>query len=156
MVNTYAASANQNAMDGLVIPADTVTDRIIVSIHFYEPFNFALNTNPAFNSWNRNNSSHTTPITDRINRAYNTFVSKGIPVVIGEFGAMNKNNEAVRGQWAEFYVKTAMDKGIPCIWWDNGAFEGDGELFGLINRRTNTIVYPLVLDGLMNGVESRE
>jgi endoglucanase len=151
MVNTYAASANQNAMDGLVIPADTVTDRIIVSIHFYEPFNFALNTNPAFNSWNRNNSSHTTPITDRVNRAYNTFVSKGIPVVIGEFGAMNKNNEAVRGQWAEFYVKTAMDKGIPCIWWDNGAFEGDGELFGLINRRTNTIVYPLVLDGLIRG-----
>jgi endoglucanase len=153
MVNTYAASANQNAMDGLVIPTDTITGRIIVSIHFYEPYNFALNTNAAFNSWNRNTLSHTTPITDRVNRAYNTFVSKGIPVVIGEFGAMNKNNEAVRGQWAEFYVKTAMDKGIPCIWWDNGAFEGGGELFGLINRRTNTIVYPFVLDGLMRGVE---
>jgi len=152
ILNTYGASPVQAAMTGLVIPNDTVPDRIIVSIHFYEPYNFALNTNASFNSWSKNNSADTSPITDRVNRAYNTFVSKGIPVVIGEFGAMNKNNEAVRAEWAEFYVKTAMNRGIPCIWWDNGAFSGNGELFGLINRSSNKITYPLVLAGLMRGV----
>jgi endoglucanase len=153
MVNTYGASPSEAAMRGLVIPTDTIPNRIIVSIHFYEPFNFALNTNATFNSWNRNSTSDTRPITERIDRAYNIFVSNGIPVVIGEFGAMNKNNEAVRAEWAEFYVKYAMDKGIPCIWWDNAAFTGTGELFGLLNRTNNTIAYPLVLAGLMRGVQ---
>jgi len=151
IINTYGASATQSAVDGLEIPADTVPDRIIVSVHFYEPYNFALNTNASFNSWNRNNSSDTSPITERVNRVYNKFASKGIPVIIGEFGAMNKGNEETRAKWAEFYVKTAMDKGIPCVWWDNGSFSGDGELFGLINRNNNVITYPKVLAGLIHG-----
>ena len=151
ILNTYGASAVQAAVDGLEIPADTVPDRIIVSVHFYEPYNFALNTNASFNSWSKNNSSDTSPITERVNRVYNKFVRNGIPVIIGEFGAMNKGNEETRAKWANFYVKAAMDKGIPCIWWDNGSFSGDGELFGLINRNTKTITYPRVLAGLMHG-----
>jgi endoglucanase len=152
MVNTYAASAEQVAMDGLVLPTDTNANRLIVSIHFYEPYNFALNTNATYNSWDKNSGTDTYPIIQRVNRAYNVFVSKGIPVVIGEFGAMNKSNEAVRAEWAEFYVKTAMDKGIPCIWWDNGGFTGSGELFGLLDRSKNTFAYPKVVSGLMKGV----
>jgi len=157
MVNTYAASPVQRAVDGLVIPNDSVPNRIIVSVHFYEPYHFALNSNPvgtnnSVRTWDINNSQDTSPITERINRVYNRFVSNGIPVVIGEFGAMNKNNEETRAQWAEFYVRTAMDKGIPCVWWDNGAFSGNGELFGLINRSSNRFTYPQVLAGLMRGV----
>ncbi|MCL2266335.1 MAG: glycoside hydrolase family 5 protein, partial [Treponema sp.] len=43
MVNTYAASAEQPAMNGLVVPQDTVPNKIIVSIHCYTPYDFALN-----------------------------------------------------------------------------------------------------------------
>jgi endoglucanase len=76
-------------------------------------------------------------------RAYNIFVSKGIPLIMGEFGAMNKENNGARVHWAEFYVSYAKSKGIPCIWWDNGLFYGDSELFGLINRKDNKIQYCL-------------
>ena len=151
MINTYAASATPAAMNGLVLPDDTVENKLVVSVHFYEPYNFALNTNSNFNTWSRTNSSDTSAITSRVDRAYDTFVSKGIPVIIGEFGAMNKNNEAVRAEWAEFYVSYAREKGIPCVWWDNGGFQGDGELFGLLNRGNNTFPFPLVRDALMRG-----
>jgi len=153
MVNTYAASAGQTAVDGLVLPNDPVPNKIIVSIHAYEPYNFALNNRSPINTWSADNPADISNIVNNFNRAHDKFVSKGIPVVMGEFGAMNKNNEATRALWAEFYVKTAMDKGIPCIWWDNGAFSGSGELFGLLNRNTNTFAYPLVVAGLMKGVE---
>jgi endoglucanase len=86
-----------------------------------------------------------------INRAQNTFINRGIPVVIGEFGAMNKNNVDMRADWAEFYVKTAMDKGIPCFWWDNGAFSGGGELFGLLIRQIDDFPFPQIVDALMRG-----
>ncbi|MCL2443589.1 MAG: glycoside hydrolase family 5 protein, partial [Treponema sp.] len=128
LLNTYAASANQNAMAGLVLPNDTADKKLIVSIHFYEPYNFALRRGTgAVSTWNKNNFADTDPITSRIDRAVTLFVSQGIPVIIGEFGAMNRNNEAVRAEWAEFYVSYARSKGIPCIWWDNASTTGDGE-----------------------------
>jgi endoglucanase len=154
MINTYAASAEQTAMNGLVLPEDTVPGKLIVSIHCYTPYDFALNARSPVNSWDINKYSDTNPITGFITRAYNAFTAKGIPVILGEFGAMNKDNEETRAQWAEFYVKTAMEMGMPCIWWDNGAFTGgaDVEKFGLLDRRNNTFAYPLVVEGLMRGV----
>ena len=158
MVNTYAASAVQAAMNGLVIPDDTVPDKIIVSMHAYSPYDFTMNTNSPFNSWRSGSRVDTLPVTDFIDRAYNTFVSKGIPVILGEFGAMNKgDNTDARAEWAEFYVRYAMEKGMPCFWWDNGILTGgpNDEKFALLDRRTNTFVYPQIVEALMRGVSGR-
>jgi endoglucanase len=66
---------------------------------------------------------------------------------------MNKDNLTSRVAWAEYYINKAHEKGIPCIWWDNGAFAGSGELFGLLDRRNLTWKYPEVVDALMKGLE---
>jgi len=154
IVNSYAASAAQIAMSALVIPKDSVPNKIAASVHAYVPYDFALNANSPINTWSKDNNSDTSPITDFIDRAYDTFVSKGIPVILGEFGAMNKDNAGVRAEWAEFYVKYAISKGMPCFWWDNGVFTGgqNVEKFGLIDRRNNSFPFPQVIDGLMRGV----
>jgi endoglucanase len=151
MINTYAAASSIAAIVGFIVPKDTVENKLIVSVHMYSPYNFALNTNKNFNTWDSLDSSDTSAITDPINRVYDAFVSKGIPVVIGEFGAMCKDNEETRAEWAEFFVSYAMSKGIPCIWWDNGGFTGDGELFGLLNRRNNSFPYQKIIEALMRG-----
>ncbi|MDR0443159.1 MAG: glycoside hydrolase family 5 protein [Treponema sp.] len=153
MVNTYAASADDAAIKGLTIPTDSAKNCIIVSIHSYSPYNFALNTNAAYNTWNESGSNKT-DITSGIDRAHTAFTSgKGIPVIIGEFGAMNKNNDDARALWAEFYVKHAKTKGMPCFWWDNAHFTGDGEKFGLLNRTNNSFTYPKIVEGLMDGLK---
>lgn len=147
MIPGYAANCWEGAKH-LEVPKD---DKIAVSVHAYEPYDFALNTKGRAR-WNADTAN-----IDAIMKSMDElFLFKGIPVVIGEFGAMYKDeegNEADRGAWAEYYVRAAREKGIPCIWWDNGAFEGDGELFGLIDRETCEWKYPLVLDGLMKGTE---
>lgn len=126
-------------------------NKIIISVHAYEPYDFALNTTGRGN-WNEDKNAMDTIMKSLKER----FISKGIPVVIGEFGAMNKpaeGNEEDRGAWAEYYVKAAKELGIPCVWWDNGAFEGNGELFGLIDRKTLEWKYTKVVEGLMRGIE---
>ncbi|MDR0443158.1 MAG: glycoside hydrolase family 5 protein [Treponema sp.] len=153
MINTYAASAEAAAMNGLAIPDDSAEDKIIVSFHSYSPYNFALRTGSGSKKEWSGSGSDVTDITNGIDRAYNAFVKNGIPVVIGEFGAMNRNNEETRAKWAEFYVKYARSKEMPCFWWDNGATSGSGELFGLLDRSNNTFVYPKIVDGLMKGTK---
>jgi len=149
MVSTYAASSTAAAMNGLSIPNDPANtkNKIIVSIHAYEPYNFALNENSAVNTWSSDNRADTAPIIERVDRAYNLFVSKGIPVIMGEFGALDKNNEESRAQWAQYYVNYAMGKGVKCFWWD------DGGNFRLLNRTAKTFYFPLILEALMRGSE---
>lgn len=150
MLPCYAASADSRAWTKFIVPED---DKIIVSIHAYTPYNFALNKSGT-SEWTPDNVNDTRDIDNLMNNLYNNFVSKGQPVILGEFGAMDKNgNLEARTAWAEYYIRKAAEKGIPCIWWDNGAFSGTGELFGLLNRRALTWQFPEVVDALMKGLE---
>lgn len=148
MIPGYAA----NCWEGLKhieVPADD--NKIIVSVHAYEPYNFALNISGT-KVWNKD----TWNIDTIMKSLDELFLSKGIPVVIGEFGAMYKDdpkNEQERGEWAQYYVHAAKEIGVPCVWWDNGAFEGSGELFGLIDRENYTWKYEKVVEGLFKGLE---
>nr|AIA85829.1 CAZy families GH5 protein [uncultured Ruminococcus sp.] len=46
-------------------------------------------------------------------------------------------------------------KGITCVWWDNGAFNGSGENFGLLNRSTLEWEYPSIIEGIMNSAQTQ-
>jgi len=152
MIPTYAASASSTARNDLTIPTDSKNSvkKIIVSMHSYVPNAFTFPWGNA-QTWSKDNSSDTSSINSYFNDAHSTFVSKGIPVIAGEFGAVNKNNEDARAEWAEYYVSYGKSKGVPCVLWDNGAFSGNGELFGFLDRRSNTLTYPKLHTGLMKG-----
>ncbi len=56
-----------------------------------------------------------------------------------------------------YYVASASTRGITCVWWDNHAFTGNGERFGLINRSAVQWVYPdIVLAIMENCLYNRE
>jgi endoglucanase len=149
LLNTYGASGEAAAMNGLTLPADTATNKLIASYHSYSPYNFALNTGTgATTAWSKSNSSDTSAISSHIDRAQTTFISKGIPVIIGEFGAMNRDNLDARVEWAKYYVGYARSKGIPCFWWDNGNISGSGEKFGILNRANNSFMFPEIVNAL--------
>ncbi|MHB8130405.1 MAG: glycoside hydrolase family 5 protein [Mobilitalea sp.] len=149
MIPPYAATASTNAWASFIVPED---DKIIVSIHAYTPYNFALNKTGTA-KWSITNANDTREIDNLMNSIDQNFISKGIPVIIGEFGAMEKDNLESRVAWAEYYIKKGAEKGIPCIWWDNGAFAGTGELFGLLDRRTLTWKSQEVVAALMKGLK---
>jgi endoglucanase len=151
-INTYAASAEQAALNGLVLPTDTVQNKLIVSVHIYAPYNFAMNESGT-SSWSASNSSDVSGVTAPIDRAYNTFARNGTPVTIGEFGSIHKNNTAARAELAQFYVSYATNKGLKCFWWDDGGntnTAGD-KMFSLFNRNNNTFYFLAIKDALING-----
>ena len=145
MVQGYAAASHENALRSIVLPED---DKLIVSVHAYAPYDFALNIQGT-NVWGHN----TKDIEKLMGLLDELFLDKGIPVIIGEFGAMNKSNEEERVEWAEYYISTAKAHGVPCIWWDNGAFDSDGENFGLIDRIHLTFPYPELLKTLVENAQ---
>ena len=89
-----------------------------------------------------------------LQKLYETWVSRGIPVLMGEFGAMEKDgNLQDRVDWISFYVANARARGITCCWWDNNLFRGRGERFGLFDRATARCVHPEILAAFMKYCE---
>jgi len=159
VIPTYAASANEVAQRALVIPDDTAEGKIAVTLHFYEPWNFALRTGEgSVPDWSADSKLDTDPITRYIDLAYEVFVSKGIPVIIGEMGAVNRDNIEARAAWSEFYTAYAKSKGMTCFWWDNGSYWvlrrrdwGWEQTFGLLDRETFEIAHPEIVEALLRG-----
>lgn len=147
MVCPYAANSSESALAALELPDD---DRLIVSVHAYIPYSFALQ-NPGSDKWVASKANCTNEIDTLAEVLNRLFISKGQAVIIGECGAMNRQNENYRAAWAEYYFSTFKNIGIPCFWWDNGAFMS-GETFGLFDRYTNVPRYNLLVQGIMNGV----
>ncbi|HBH95515.1 MAG TPA: endoglucanase [Ruminococcaceae bacterium] len=146
MVPSYCASPDFACCNLFTLPKDSA-NKIIVSAHSYEPYDFALSDNMSNKNFSERSGGS---ITNKMEALYDKFVSKGIPVVIGEFGSRNKGeNTEARVQHAAFYAATAKAHGITCVWWDNNAFSGNGELFGLYNRSENTWTYPDIVLALM-------
>ena len=143
----YAASADGALADGFALPEDA-QNRVIVSVHSYTPYDFALNTKGT-DAFDRKNPSDSNPVLMIMDDLYGKFVMNGIPVLLGEFGALNKDNLEARIDYTAFYVAAARAHGMTCCWWDNNSFAGSGENFGLLFRKTATYNYPDIVKAML-------
>ena len=149
LVPAYDASPYYAAASAFQLPSDTVENRIIVEAHAYTPYNFALNLQSDDRSFTLKDASKKSDIAQFLDGLYQRFVSRGVPVIMDEFGALDKKgNLQDRVNFAAWYVASASVRGITCCWWDNHAFSGSGEIFGLINRSTCEWKYPEIVDAI--------
>ena len=147
MVPAYDASPENAVRDSFVLPTDSAENKIIVSVHAYTPYDFALNLSGGATFGTQ---AQKQDIVRFMNNLYSKFIWNGIPVVIGEFGALEKKaNLQDRVDWTAFYVATASARNLPVVWWDNHAFTGNGERFGLLDRRNCTFTYPEIVQAIM-------
>lgn len=149
MVPGYAASVDGATNEYFALPKDPTPNRLIVSVHAYTPYPFALEY-PGTDTFTVTNIGQTTEITRFMNKLYHTYVEQGVPVIIGEFGARDKGgNLQSRVDFASFYMASAAARGIPCVWWDNHGFVGNGELFGIMDRAKAQWAHPEIVDALL-------
>ncbi len=147
MVPAYDAAPGNAVRDSFALPSDTADNRIIVSVHAYTPYDFALNLN---GSGSFGAQYQKMEIVSFMNLLYDKYIVNGIPVVIGEYGAMVKgSNLQDRADWTAFYVATASARNMPCLWWDNNVFTGSGERFGLLERKSITFPHQVIVDAIM-------
>lgn len=153
LVPGYDASLDGAMHKDFALPADAADNRVIVSVHAYTPYAFALqdpSKSDSTSSFSPDRQRDRSEIDRLMHSLYYRFVKEGVPVVIGEYGARDKDgNLQSRADFTAYYVAAAAARGIPCFVWDNNAFTGTGECFGLIDRSTNSFIFPEILDSMM-------
>jgi len=173
IVQPYCAKPHQAIEDtaNFVLPTDTATGKQIVSIHYYDPENFALNGTSY--EWgtdaNKDNLTYGAGRIPGFTAFKEKYTSKGIPVIIGECGATYQaartGAEAVtanasRLTYLDYMCRQAKANGMIPVIWDNGNITGqssrpNGEAFGLFDRNTGEPFPEMksVIETMINAVQ---
>ena len=142
LVTNGAAAFDYVTSSGFFLPDDSPYNpknkRLLVSVHMYTPYDFAMNGDMRINYFTRENKNE---IESKLNTLKNKWINNGNYVVITEMGATDKKNDEQRIAWGTFYVQKAKALKIPCIIWDNNIFNTNwdaNEKFGLFHRKKGT------------------
>lgn len=149
----YLAVAGYSAnpeltMAHLKLPEDSATGRLLVSVHSYDPAEFALNAQ--YTEWGHTaDPSKKAPwgdedfIREMCSKLYEKYVSKNIPVYFGEFGCIHRAQaraESFRKYYLEYFCRAARIYGIAAFYWDNGNAGTGKECFGLVNHSSGAFL----------------
>lgn len=151
------------------LPVDPTANRLMVEVHNYTPAQFCFLSEDAswgkmFYYWGSSNHSTIEPernptwgeedaVISDYNKVKQKFIDKGIPVIMGEYGAYRRDgsanipkdmvkHEASVDYWITFTTKEALARGIKPFWWDTG---------GALDRRNNTVKEQRTIDALIAG-----
>ena len=143
---------------GFVLPKDSSAGKLILSDHFYDPYTFAGSAethtwgsgNPGIDNWAQEDW-----VKSQMAKLKSTYVDQGVPMILGEYGAVNQTGyEKYRRYYVEYVTKAAHDAGITPFYWDNGGKGTGADAFGLIDRTNNTVLYPTLLQAITRAVSS--
>lgn len=158
------------------LPDDTIKDRMMVEVHYYTPYQFCGLTQDA--NWGRmfyywGKQYHST--TDRARNCdwgeeadaqkyfgmmKEQFVDKGIPVIMGEYGAIRRQtipndgistHMASRAYYVRYITHLAVMNGLIPFYWDEGAIGDKG--FGIFNRHTYEVADYQLLNAIIQGAK---
>lgn len=145
-----------HTVKGFVAPFDSSVGKLILSVHYYDPWNYAGAGSthawgaghPGIDNWGQEDW-----VRKQMAKLKATYIDKGIPVIMGEYGAVNQAGyESYRRYYMEYVTKAAYDVGIVPIYWDNGSTRSGEDAFGLFNRATNTVLYPTILEAMIRAI----
>jgi aryl-phospho-beta-D-glucosidase BglC (GH1 family) len=153
------------------LPTDPTPNRLMVEVHNYTPSQFCFGSKDE--TWGKmiyywGNGHHSTIEPDRnatygeedeiitdYNKMKAKYIDKGIPVIMGEYGAYRRNNtanvpkdlethEASVDYWITFTTKEALNRGIKPFWWDTGA---------AVDRQNYTVKDQRTIDAIIEGIK---
>ncbi len=140
-----------NPSYGFALPKDTAENRLFVSVHDYD-YTFGLVETMGATGYSSENAAN---LAKRIKKLYDSFTSAGVPVILGEYGAVNKNNDLERIYYCETMTSLCQKYGVVACYWDNGEYDLTKDpadfCFTLIDRKTGNAVYPEIISAIMRG-----
>ena len=144
----------------MTVPTDSAANKLMVEFHFYDPYTYALQGNGDWgvNGVKKDNWGQEDWVDNIFGRAKKQFVDNGIPVVIGEYGAvLNKDgNDDFRRYYIEYVTKAAKENGLLPIYWDNGYDGTNGEGFAIFDRATGAKLHEDIHEGMMRAVSGED
>ncbi|WP_438350291.1 cellulase family glycosylhydrolase [Paenibacillus sp. FA6] len=121
---------------------------LIATVHYYGfwPFSVNIAGHTTFDKDTKND------ITQTFNNVYSTFIAKGIPVIVGEFGLLGFDTDTgvieqgEKLKFFEYLTYYSKEKKIATMLWDNGQH---------LNRTTHKWSDPELHNILMSGLKER-
>lgn len=131
------------------LPTDPNTEhqRLMVSVHDYDPWSVCGDTASSATSFNVDSLS--TNYVSNFKMMHDQFVAKGIPVVIGEYGIIDKGNTVDREFYCEGVNRLLQQNKLVGVYWDDGGTEG--KPFAIFDRKAEKTKNKVVTDALMRG-----
>lgn len=155
----------------MALPTDIVEDRLMVEVHYYDPFPFCLmekdeTWGKMSYFWGSQISKVSAELKDRCStyaanaEAVNTellkmkkkYANQGIPVILGEYGAYYRKalaseeyydlHKASVDEWLYEVTRLSKNNGLIPFLWDTGA---------LISRKDGSVIQQTQLDNIMKG-----
>jgi endoglucanase len=159
------------------MPTDQIAGRLMAEVHYYEPWQFAgldvdASWGKMFYYWGNGYHSTTDPARNpdwdceedymiaKFQSMKTKFVDKGIPVILGEYGAIRRLSLtgdaltlhlASRAYYDKFATQQALAHGLVPFYWDNG-YLSDLQ-FGIFDRSTYAVGDQQVLTALVQGAQ---
>lgn len=155
-----AYNTNGESSLKMTMPEDTASNKLMMEVHFYDPWNFAGSgkgdwgqTGTQTDGWGQEDW-----VDDIFGRIKSQFVDNGIPVILGEYGAVNNKSgfDDFRRYYVEYVTKAAKENGLLPIWWDNGNDSGSGEAFALFSRHGYTKLHEDIHEAIMRAVSGED
>ncbi|TDB69741.1 cellulase family glycosylhydrolase, partial [Micromonospora sp. KC723] len=120
---TLHTSSEQARVDELVTTFNTLNDpNLIATVHFYGYWPFSVNVAGG----TRFDATVQKDLTDSFDRVYNSFVTRRIPVIIGEYGLLGFDRhtgtieQGEKLKFFEFLGHYARSRQLTTMLWDNG------------------------------------
>jgi endoglucanase len=144
------------------MPDDVVSNRLIVEVHYYDPYNFTINSNSTLCVWGDDapgsekwaNESHAD---SQFQKMKTNFIDNNYAVILGEYCAMarldlgdelNEIHATYRHYWTKYITWSIVKHGLCPLYWDSG-FTGN-HASGLFNRSTGEQAYPGIINAIID------
>ena len=159
VVQGYNTNIDYTVACNAKLPTDTATGRLMMEVHYYDPYNFTLNANSGIWQWG---SIATKPAATETwaNEAYVDgqfqkmkvrFIDKGIPVILGEYSAMQRTGQDASGRyrtfWDTYITRSAHKHGLVPMYWDNGPTSNHSS--GLFDRAKASPAFPETIKAIV-------
>ena len=150
----------------------------MMSVHYYDPWDYCGEENIKTYLWGARgqaaieagvassgmgNWGQEDFLDGQMQKLYDSYISQGIPVVIGEYGCIDKttadaNNpgeiQANRVYYNGYLAGKAASMGIIPVYWDNGHNSTYG--FGLFDRSTYEQTQPEIISAIIEAVANKD
>lgn len=122
----------------MVIPQDK---NIVITCHWYTPWWYM---NGSQITWGTDEDRRY--MNEQFKNLHDTFVAKGIPVILGEYGGGSNAQKYYDWLYLDYFNRTARKYGLLTMLWDNG---------GSLNRANHTWNDPIVPNIIMSVVSGK-
>ena len=157
IVQAYNTNGEQSLK--MSMPKDAASSKLMAEIHFYDPWDFAGEgkgdwgkTGKSTSGWGQEDW-----VDNIFGKIKSNFANNNIPVILGEYGAINNKNGNTdhRRYYVEYVTKSAKEHGLLPIWWDNGYDGSSGEAFALFDRNSYKKLHEDLHEAIMRAVSGK-